>query len=322
MNQNTQRTPTNLVHGSKRSFYALFSFMLAMALLLSSLPLARAEQMAEYRDDVFSFQYPAAWKRRTAKDGSVILEVPGNAESGVQAFGITSNLLEMTGNPETDETTIRTLIDQHQSSGSKLRLSGEYDLLQYGALKGFRAPGIMAGRIKAQQVYLFDGAHMLVFRFLGEEAIKAEENILTSIVVQKAENPLALDGYVPFEREQYSLLYPEGYNTMEQSTGIAFLDKTKGNMILARVRTLDKDYDETLAPTLASTYLPKSTKVKAAPEMVQVGPWKAARITGKTESGPLSFYALGKGRTALLLLFLGQDALAHAEAVLSSVTIK
>ena len=56
--------------------------------------------------------------------------------------------------------------------------------------------------------------------------------------------------------------------------------------------------------------------------MVQVGPWKAARITGKTESGPLSFYALGKGRTVLLILFLGQDALTYTEAVFNSLTIK
>ncbi len=307
---------------SWRRSKALFCMMLAGILLLLSVPLAGAEQTAEYRDEIFSFRYPAAWKQRTAKDDSLILEVPGNSESGVQAFGFASNLIVLTGDRQTDEPVIRQLTDQQQQSSSKMRLSGEYDMLEYGALKGFRALGTFAGRIRAQQIYLSDGAHLLFFRFIGEDALAAQESILASITVNKVEKSLAQDGYVPFKRENYALCYPEDYGTLEQSTGIVFVDKTKGNMIMVRARTLDADYTEELAPVLAATYLPKSTKVEPNPIMVEVGPWKAALITGDTESGPLAFYALGKGRTALVLLFMGQEALEHAEAVLSSVTIE
>ena len=200
-----------------------------------------------------------------------------------------------------------------------MRLSGEYDMLDYGTLKGFRAPGTFTGRIAAQHIYLSDGSHLLFFRFVGEDAIKAQEGILTSIMVNKVEKSLAQDGYVPFRRGNYALCYPDGYNTLEQSTGIVFLDKTKGNMIMVRARTLDADYTEELAPDWY--YLPKSTKVEPNPKMVEVGPWKAALITGDTESGPMAFYALGSGRTALVLLFIGQEALTHTETVLRAVTI-
>jgi hypothetical protein len=305
---------------SWRRSKALFCMMLVVILLLLSVLPAGAEQTAEYRDEIFSFQYPAAWKQRTAQDGSLILEVPGNPESGVQAFGFASDLLMLTGDRQTDEPIIRQLMDQ-QPSSSKMRLSSEYDMLDYGTLKGFRVPGTFAGRIAAQHIYLSDGSHLLFFRFVGEDAIKAQEGILTSIMVNKVEKSLAQDGYVPFRRENYALCYPEGYNTLEQSTGIVFMDKTKGNMIMVRARTLDADYTEELAPVLAATYLPKSTKVEPHPKMVEVGPWKAALIVGDTESGPMAFYALGSGRTALVLLFIGQEALTHTETVLHAVTI-
>lgn len=316
---------SNLIHESRRQSRALLSAILAIVLLLASLPLVGAEQMAEYRDEIFSFQYPAAWKRRTAKDGSLILEIPGK-ESGVQAFSMTTNLIELTGNQEKDESTIQMFITQQKNSKSKMKFNGKYEMLQYGALRGFRAFGTINGSIQAQQNYLSSGAHMLVFRFIGQNAIAAQEDILASIVVFNAEKPIsqagAPEGYISFNQENYTFVYPEGYKNMEANNGIIFLDAAKKNTIAVRKRTLDANYSEALAPTLASTYLPKSTKLKATPEMIEIGPWKAARITGNTESGPLAFYVLGNGRTALFLLFMGQDALIHAETVLSSVTIQ
>ena len=308
-------------HADRRPKKAVVSVLLAVMLLLN-LPLAFAAHTAEYRDDVFSFRYPASWNQRKAKDGSLLLEVPGRQDSGIQAFSITTDLMALTGDEETDKPAIQDLIKNQQNSKSKLKLSGEYEMLQYGALKGFRALGTWAGSIKAQQVYLSDGAHMLVFRFIGDAVLEEQENILSSVVVNNAEKPLARDGYMLLERKNYSLLYPENYNMLEQDTGIAFIDKTKGNTIMVRVRTLDTDYTEALASSLAIKYLPKSTKVEAKPEMVTVGPWRAALISGQTGSGPLAFYALGSGRTVLLVLFLGQDALTHTEAVFNSLTIK
>lgn len=308
---------SNIQRTSKTAVSVILAVM-----ILFSLPMTLAEQMKEYRDEVFSFQYPAKWNQRTAKDGSLLLEVPGRQDSGIQAFSITTDLMVLTGDEKTDEPTIQSLIKQQQNSKSNLKLSGKYEMLQYGALKGFRAFGTWAGSTKAQQVYLSDGSHMLVFRFIGDAVLDAQESILSSIVVNDTEKPLARDGYMLLERKNYSLLYPENYNMLEQDTGIAFIDKTKGNTIMVRARTLDTDYTEALAPSLAVQYLPKSTKVEAKPEMVTIGPWKAALITGQTGAGPLAFYALGKGRTALLILFLGQEALTHTEAIFNSLTIQ
>lgn len=320
--QQTQKT-SGYFRGNRLISNAFISVIMAIVLLLSNIPLARAEQTAEYRDNVFSFQYPATWSRRSAMDGSLILEIPGSADSGVQAFSITTDLVVLTGNRETDEPTIHKLITENENTNSKLQFSGEYDMLEVGTLRGFQASGIVAGRIKAQQVYLSDGAHLLVFRFIGESAMAAQESILASIVVNQAEKPLSQkNGYVSFSRENYTLLYPEDYSMLEQNTGIVFMDNAKVNIIMVRKYTLDTDYTEKLAPTLASTYLPKSTKLEAKPEMVQVSPWKAALICGNTESGPLAFYALGKGRTALLLLFIGHEALTHTETIISAITIQ
>lgn len=317
----TQRTPFHTQRTKKKSSM-LSSILMAMILLFAGLPPAYTEQMAEYRDNIFSFQYPAAWKRGTAKDGSLILEVAGNTESAVIAFGIATDLLVLTGDQETDAPIIRKMINEKKNTGSNLQLNGEYDMLNLGALRGFRAFGTWAGRIKAHEVILSDGAHLLAFRFIGDGVMAAEDSILASIIVTEAEKTLTRDGYALFDREKYSMQYPEGYSMLEQDTGIVFLDKTKSNMIMIRLRTLDRDYDETLAPALAVTYLPKSTKVEANPKMVKVGHWDTALITGDTSSGPMAFYALGSGRTALMLLFLGEDALAHTQTVLTSITIK
>lgn len=326
MNPNTPRTQNNTIfsytNGGRKKSGALLSIILTLTLLLIGLPLAQAEQMAEYRDNIFSFQYPASWKRGAAKDGSLILEVTGSTDSAVLAFGITTDLLALTGDKVTDEPTIQKMISEQQNSSINLKLNGKYEMLQYGTLHGFRSFGTWAENTAAQQIYLSDGMHLLVFRFIGISAMAAQDSILSSIVVNNMEKPIAKDGYVLLERKNYSLLYPEGYSMLEQDTGIAFIDKTKGNMMMVRARTLDTSYTEALAPSLAVTYLPKSSRVAPEPEMVLVGPWKAALISGDTESGPLAFYALGKGKTALLLLFLGQDALTHVEAVLSSLTIE
>lgn len=72
--------------------------------------------------------------------------------------------------------------------------------------------------------------------------------------------------------------------------------------------------------SIAKAKLPKSTHVKADPKMMRVGDWNAAVITGNTKAGPMAFYIIGSGRTALALMFLGKEAIGHAEKVLGSVT--
>lgn len=56
--------------------------------------------------------------------------------------------------------------------------------------------------------------------------------------------------------------------------------------------------------------------------MVKMGGWNTTRITGNTSAGSLANYLLGSGKTALALMFIGKDALQHAEAVVSFVTFE
>ena len=56
--------------------------------------------------------------------------------------------------------------------------------------------------------------------------------------------------------------------------------------------------------------------------MTEIGSRKAAHIQGEVSGGPFSFYAIGSGRTALVLMFMGDEACGMAEHVIQSAEIK
>jgi len=295
-------------------------FVWMLVLILSAHPFALAEDVAEYRDSVYSFQYPASWKQGVAKDGSIVLEIPGTVD-GVITFAIVTDLVSFTGDEAADVPAIDSMITQY--SGKNLALNGDYELLKVGVLQGFRAFGQWAGSQSARMVCMTDGGHLVSFVLIGDTAIAAETALLESVVTFEAALTAGGAGYSLWHGQGYTLAYPEGYGTLEQNTGTVFMNPMmKDNMILARTYVLDTAYTDNLAPSIAQTYLPKSTHVEGAPEMTQIGDWSAAVIRGATASGPLEFYALGSDQTALVLLFMGDDAVTHAAAVVASVSFE
>ena len=45
-------------------------------------------------------------------------------------------------------------------------------------------------------------------------------------------------------------------------------------------------------------------------------------IRGDLESGPMAFYVVGQGRTALALMFMGAGALSYAEDIIASIVFE
>ena len=296
------------------------AILLALLLCAAAFP-AGAQEMATYSDAVYSFQYPASWKRGTANDGSIVLEI--SSQSAILTFAIINDLVTFTGDEETDAPLIENQITQY--SGKSLSLDGSYELLTVGEMHGFRAFGKWAKKMPAEMIYLSDGAHLMCFVFAGEAAIAAEGDLLSTVVPQGGlgAGDSGKAGYALWQGKGYSLLYPEGYGVMEQNTGVVFMNaESKDNFIMARTYSLDQNYTDALAPLIAQTYLPKSTKVEAAAEMTEIAGRKVALIAGDSASGPLRFYVLGSGRTALALLIIGENAISYAEDVVASVTFE
>ena len=279
-----------------------------------------AEDSAAYRDDVYSFRYPASWKQGTAKDGSIVLEIPGSSD-GVITFAIFTDLIRFTGDEETDAPGIKNLLAEY--SGKNLSFTGEYEPVRYGALQSFRAPGRWAGKQDALMICATDGEHLVSFVLIGKRAMAEEAALLGSVVTVDNGGTGAKEGFRTWQGKGYSLLYPENYSTLEQTTGIVFVDKDKSSqIIMARTYTLNEDYSDELAPSIAAGRLPKSTGLKAEPEMERIGGRNAAVIRGDLESGPMAFYVVGQGRTALALMFMGEGALSYAEDIIASIVFE
>jgi len=293
---------------------------LALVAACCSFSASAQEEWMTYQDTVYSFRYPSSWKQGTANDGSVVLEIPGSGD-GVITFGIVTDLVCFTGDEEADAPNIQNLLEQY--GGKSLSLTGEYELVRFGALQGFRAFGSWGGNQDARMICATDGGHMVSFVLIGEHAIAEEEALLNSVVTFGGSETAAQSGYKTWQGAGFTVCYPEGYGTMEQAAGTVFMDAGKTDqIIMARTYSLDTDYSDALAPSIASARLPKSTHVEATPEMEQVGGWNAAVIRGDTASGPMAFYVVGQGRTALALLFIGEDALGYAMDVVASVVFE
>ena len=303
----------------------LTAWLITLALLCVGLAFAQAEDTAEYSDSVYRFRYPAAWRQGTARDGTIILEVTGTAD-GVMTFGILTDLIAFTGDKAQDAPLIEGFVGQYTGeSSSNLRLSGEYESFSVKDFTGFRADGKWAGKQRAEMIYLSGGGSLILFIFVGDGALAQEDAILSSVEVAGKAAPAPGDDpdYTVWQGAEFSLLYPKAYGTMEQTGGVIFLKRGENpsDIIAARAYALDFDYSDALAPAIAAAYLPKSTHVEAVPEMQRVGQWNAAVIRGDMESGPVAFYVVGSGRTALGLLFTGEEAVGHAETMVASVQL-
>ena len=294
--------------------------VLALLAACGAITVYAEEDRATYRDAVYSFRYPASWKQSTAKDGSIVLEIPGSSD-GVMTFAIFTDLIRFTGDEETDASGIKNLLAEY--SGKNLSFTGEYEPVRYGALQGFRATGRWAGKQDAIMVCGTDGGHLVSFVLIGERAIAEEAALMESVVTFDNSGTDAKEGYKTWQGKGYSLLYPENYSTLEQTTGIVFLNRDRTDqIIMARAYALDKEYSDALAPSIAVDRLPKSTHLEGKPEMVRIGDRNAAVIRGDTDSGPVAFFVVGQGRTALALLFMGEEALGYAEDVVASVVFE
>lgn len=300
----------------------LLSAFAALLLLAALLPVSAAPNMAEYKDDIYSFRYPGQWKRGTAKDGTITLRIPGSGD-GVMTFALKTNIIQLTGDKEKDDPLVRDYLSKNRKIGSHIKLDGTYELVEQSGLHGFRAFGKADGRARTELVMLTGETGMASFVFVGEKAIAEEKAILPTVHLMAGalgEETEDAD-YKRWKGSGFSLLYPKAYGAMEQKTGTAFIEmKAKKDMIMARVYTLKAAYSDDQALSIAKAKLPKSTRVKVEPQMTRVGDRNAAVITGNSKAGPMAFYIIGSGRTALGLMFIGKDAMQHAEKVISSVT--
>ena len=84
----------------------------------------------------------------------------------------------------------------------------------------------------------------------------------------------------------------------------------------------DYDYEDYMAPLLAPNLMPKSAKITADPEVLQIGGRSVASIRGDIETGPLAYYLFGEGRTLYGVLLSGADATGMGGEIVASVEPK
>ncbi len=302
----------------KRTLTLLIALALALAVLLP----AAAEDTTEYRDHVFAFRYPASWSLDTLENGDIVVLSP-DTRSAVIAFSTITDLIRFTGDPANDNPLAESTITSY--SGKNLSLSGAYELIQSGDRYGFRATGTwLTGSQDAVMVFLSGDRHIMSFVLVGKDAIALEQDLIGSLEFLGGAAPAdSAKGFLRWEGDLFAMDYPEHYRSMEQGTAVLFINgENPANIITARAYPLEIDYVDALAPIIAANGLPASTGITPTAEMTEIGGRNAAIIQGTTESGPLSFYAFGSGRTAIVLMLIGEEAAAHAEALVGSVIIK
>lgn len=298
----------------------MISVLLAV-LLVSLCGAAAAEDTKEYRNQVYAFRYPASWSLGTADNGDIVLGSPEGGD-GVITFGIISDLWNFTGDAEADGPAISQYISSYE--GKNLALSGEYELVQWGDLRGFRALGSWrATGQDAVMLVLTGSRHMVCFVMVGDGAVAQEQGFLDSLELLGDRPSEGAEGFLRWEGSQFALDYPENYGTMEQSVGVVFMNPADANcIIMARSYNLDMDYADSMATTIAAAALPKSTKVEPNAKMVEIGGRNAAVISGTVAGGPMDFYVIGGGSTAVALMFTGEEACGMADHIIQSVEIK
>lgn len=297
------------------------ALLLAAAVMLCALlPCAAAMEEKEYRDEVYSFRYPADWSCGVADNGDIVLGPP-DGDCAVVTFAVRSNIVRFTGDAEADASSIEYFIAQY--GGKNLNLSGEYTLVEFKGLKGFRGTGDWrATGQDAVMIVLTGENHLLGFVLVGDDAIALEEYFLDSVELLGDAPGEGSAGFLRWQGPLFSVEYPEAYSVLEQNGAAVFIDPQNGsNIIMIRAYGLDGAYTDALAPTIAAGMLPKSTKVEPNPTMVEIGGRSAAVITGVVSNGPMAFYAFGGGNTAVVLMLMGEAPTDLADALIRSVEI-
>ena len=306
----------------------IISLLLIAALFLLPVP-GTAEGTAEYSDSAYSFRYPSNWTQRLDYDGSVILELPGTQDS-VISFAIINDMLQFTGDEAADTALAERIVSQYtaenaQENGKHTVLSGEYELVTRGNLRGIRAKGTwtLSGE-ELVMIMLTGESHLVAFQLNGPEAIALEDELLDSVELAGGlDASSAGDGFVRWDGAEYAVLYSAHYRTMETATGIMFANPDDpSNVIAVRTYALDYDYEDSMAPLMASALMPKSAKVTADPEVMQIGGRTVACIRGDIESGPLAYYLFGEGRTLYVVLLSGTEATGMGGEIVASVEPK
>jgi hypothetical protein len=307
----------------------IIAFYLSLILVFAAG--AYAEDTAEYRDEIFAFRYPASWSCDTSPNGDIVLGSP-DGSSAALAFAMISDLPNFTGDAETDAPGIQSYIAQYD--GKNLALTGDYEMLRVGEMNGFRATGSWrATGQNAAMIVLTGSSHVVGFALVGGKALALEQAFLDSLELLGETPAESAEGFLRWEGTEFSEKHPEGglfsldypahYSSLAQTTGIVFMNPNDtSNIIMARAYTLDTDYSDALAPIIAANALPKSTKVEPNAKMVKIGGRNAAIIQGTVSGGPMAFYVIGSGRTALALMFTGEEACGMAEHVIQSTEIK
>lgn len=306
---------------------------LTLLFLFSACPLALAAgETTEYRDNMYSFRYPSTWKQGVAKDGSVILELPAG-DSAVLTFAAITDILCFTGDAEKDAAMAESIIAQYseadaRAQGKNTALNGAYEMIRVGGLAGFRAFGTwLSTGWELEMVILTGENHMVSFEFVGQKAIASEQVLLESVTLLGDDPSGSAEGFLRWEGERFSIDYPENYKMLDYSmkdrdTVLMFVNADDpNNLYMARTYSLDIEYSDDLAPIVAASGLPKSTNVEPNAVMVKVGDRNAAVIRGEISSGPMEFYVIGKGNTAVAVMFTGEESVNMAEAVLKSIEI-
>ena len=299
----------------------LITCILCLLLVCGMLAGTAAEEAREYRDDIYAFRYPASWSCDTASNGDIVLGSP-DGKCAVLTFAIISDLWSFTGDALTDAPTVESYISSY--GGKNLALTGEYTLAEANGMRGFRAVGSWrASGQDAVMLVLSGERHMVGFVLVGDAAIALEQDLLNSVELVGRASPESTEGFTRWENDQLALDYPTHFGMMEQTTGVVFVNSDNPNsIIMARVYPLDSEYSDAAAPAIAASALPKSTKVEANAEMVEIGGRNAAVITGTVSGSPMAFYVIGSGKTILALLLTGEESCGMAEHLIGSVEFK
>ena len=300
-----------------------------MCLMLLAAASALAEETTEYSERAFRFRYPSNWTQRLDYDGSVILELPGTYSS-VITFAIISDFDGgFTGNETTDRQAAENFVaayteEEAVAKGKHTVLNGSYDLLEYKGMYGIRAYGtwLLSGE-DLVMVVLYGNDHILGIQMNGPEAIALEQELLDSVELLGGIQDLSDEGFRAWENDLVMVKYPQEYALGETETGVMF-GKTdaSGNVIAVRAYSFDFDYNDDMAAALAVSSLPQSANIDANPVIEEIGEYTVAVIRGELDSGTMVFYAFGRGRTGVVMIAIGDEAIGLAPEVVRRVTIK
>ena len=212
--------------------------------LMIILPASQAEETAEYRDDVYSFRYPASWTQGVADNGDIVLG-PARGSDAAITFAIRMSPPMFTGDPAADGPAAESYIADY--SGKNLALDGRYELVEQDGLHGFRAFGSWRATGQDAVMTVLSGPqHVVGFVMVGGETMtltEMEQMFLDSLVLYDNTPAESTADFKRWQGEQFSLEYPEQYSLMEMNGGAVFVDPaevdwTEGPTVFSGALTL------------------------------------------------------------------------------------